>query len=275
MPGRQPQGPSRGRDRHRPCGARPESPADLLGRVHDVCGGVNAARPGQPVWYQLYPIDVEDVGMAIARRAERAGCPALILTVDLNAGRNLETQLRLARTDTRTCSQCHGDGIPAYVRRKPMFDGLDVSRVTAVEYPGMTWDYVRRMRDNVPKMKLVIKASPAGILTAAAVMHSIDAIVVSNHGGRAEDSGRSTIECLPEVLGAVAHRVPVLIDSGFRRGTDVVKAIALGATAVGVGRPYLWGLAAFGQPGVEWCSRSCVARPRLVMRQLVATTILS
>ena len=74
---------------------------------------------------------------------------------------------------------------------------------------------------------------------------------MSNHGGRAEDSGRSTIDALPEIIEAVDGRIPVLVDSGFRRGTDIVKALALGARAVCIGRPYLWGLGAFGQPGVE------------------------
>lgn len=79
----------------------------------------------------------------------------------------------------------------------------------------------------------------------------MDGIIVSNHGGRGEDNGRSTIDALPEILEAVGGRIPVLVDGGFRRGTDVVKALALGAQAVCVGRPYLWGLGAFGQPGVE------------------------
>ena len=74
---------------------------------------------------------------------------------------------------------------------------------------------------------------------------------VSNHGGRASDSGRATIDSLPEVVEAVRGRLPVIVDSGFRRGTDIFKALALGATAVAVGRPYLWGLGAFGQEGVE------------------------
>ncbi len=79
----------------------------------------------------------------------------------------------------------------------------------------------------------------------------MDGIVVSNHGGRAEDTLRPTIECLPEVVAAVKGKIPVLVDGGVRRGTDVFKALALGATAVGVGRPQAWGLAAFGQSGVE------------------------
>ncbi|MDP7453775.1 MAG: alpha-hydroxy acid oxidase, partial [Arenicellales bacterium] len=83
------------------------------------------------------------------------------------------------------------------------------------------------------------------------IEHGVDGIVVSNHGGRAEDSGLSAIEVLPEIVEEVDGRIPILIDSGFRRGTDFFKALALGADAVCIGRPYLWGLASFGQEGVE------------------------
>jgi 4-hydroxymandelate oxidase len=86
---------------------------------------------------------------------------------------------------------------------------------------------------------------------ALAADNGIDGIIVSNHGGRGEDSGRSTIDALPEIVDAVKGRIPIIIDSGFRRGTDVVKALAIGAQAVCIGRPYLWGLGAFGQAGVE------------------------
>jgi isopentenyl diphosphate isomerase/L-lactate dehydrogenase-like FMN-dependent dehydrogenase len=116
----------------------------------------------------------------------------------------------------------------------------------------LDWDTVDRIRDGT-SMQLVIQGQ--GILTAEdarlCIEHGVDGIIVSNHGGRAEDSGLATIEVLPEIAAAVAGRIPILIDSGFRRGTDVFKALALGASAVCVGRPYLWGLAAFGQEGVE------------------------
>ena len=116
-------------------------------------------------------------------------------------------------------------------------------------------------------MKLVVK----GILThedaRLCVEHGVDGIVVSNHGGRAEDSGLATIEVLPEIVDAVKGRIPVLIDSGFRRGTDVFKALALGARAVCIGRPYLWGLGAFGQPGVEAVLALLRAELEVVMRQ--------
>jgi (S)-2-hydroxy-acid oxidase len=211
---------------------------------------VNTAR-GEPVWYQLYPTDDATVGVAIVRRAAAAGCPVLVLTVDLNAGRNLETQLRFARFDERQCSDCHRANLPGRLRRKPMFDGLDLSKATLPADPGMTWDYIARVRDAAPSMKVVLKGIVTREDAELALRYGADAIVVSNHGGRAEESGRSTITCLPEVAAAVGRRIPVLLDGGVRRGTDVFKAIALGADAVGIGRPYLWGLAAFGQPGVE------------------------
>ncbi len=84
-----------------------------------------------------------------------------------------------------------------------------------------------------------------------AVVNGADGIIVSNHGGRATDTGRGTLECLPEISAAVRGRVPILLDGGVRRGADALKALALGATAVGIGRPYIWGLGAYGQPGVD------------------------
>ena len=98
---------------------------------------------------------------------------------------------------------------------------------------------------------MLIKGIEAREDAERAVQEGADGIVVSNHGGRALESGAGTIASLPEVVKGVAGRVPVLIDGGVRRGTDVYKALALGATAVGIGRPYIWGLASFGQPGVE------------------------
>ena len=232
---------------------------------------VNAAR-GRPVWYQCYPSDDEHVAQAIVRRAAKAGCPVLILTVDLNAGRNIESQLRAARLDSRNCADCHGVGMASYFKRKPMFDGLDLSHASDTGDPSMNWDYVKRMRDTVPGMKLILKGIVTREDATLAATHGIDAIVVSNHGGRAEDSMRSTIESLPDVLQGTAGRIPVLVDSGFRRGTDVIKAMALGATAVGFGRPYLWGLAAFGQPGVEMVLTILRRETELALRQMGATS---
>jgi len=105
------------------------------------------------------------------------------------------------------------------------------------------------------------------------LQHGIDGVIVSNHGGRAEDSGRSTIESLPEVAAAIGGRIPVIVDGGFRRGTDVFKALALGADAVAIGRPYLWGLGSFGQAGVETVLDLLKNEPEIVMRQAGTPTI--
>ena len=107
----------------------------------------------------------------------------------------------------------------------------------------------------------------------SAVKHGADAIIVSNHGGRAEASGWGTLDSLPEVVNAVNGRVPVMIDSGFRRGTDIFKALAMGADAVCIGRPYLWGLSAFGQAGVESVLDILRAELAMVMGQMGTPSI--
>jgi 4-hydroxymandelate oxidase len=198
-------------------------------------------------WFQLYPTSSEAITRALLERAERAGCQVVVVTVDTPAGAVVEDVWKRARRlDTRRCGDCH-DG--AWARRKPLLSGLDFRGVNFLA-PGMTWDTVRRIK-SATRMKLLLK----GILTAEdaalAVDRGVDGVIVSNHGGRAEGASRATIDALPEVVAAVGGRIPVLIDGGFRRGADVFKALALGATAVCVGRPYLWGLGAFGQPGVE------------------------
>ena len=208
---------------------------------------------GGPIWYQLYTTDDFKVTTRLVQRAEAAGCPVVAVTVDLPAGRNTETATRFQRLDDRPCLACHeagpGGNPAAGPGTKPMFSGIDTSRLSTTS-PSLTWDFIKRLKD-VTKMKVVIKGLESGEDAAIAVANGADGIVVSNHGGRATETGRATIESLPEVVAAVAGRIPVLVDGGFRRGTDVFKALALGATAVGIGRPYIWGLSGFGQQGVE------------------------
>ncbi|HEX9638665.1 MAG TPA: alpha-hydroxy acid oxidase [Acidobacteriota bacterium] len=223
-----------------------------------------------PVWYQLYPTDQWSVARALVQRAQAAGCPVLVLTVDLQGGSNRETLARAMRRDPRPCGTCHAGEVftqaRAYLERKPMFRGLDLSAVTMIGPMDMTWDYVKRLRDTT-SMPIVIKGIVTREDAELALEHGADGLIVSNHGGRGEESGRSTIESLSEVVEGAAGRIPVLVDSGFRRGTDIFKALALGATAVGIGRPYLWGLGAFGQPGVEAVLEILRGELRTVMRQ--------
>jgi 4-hydroxymandelate oxidase len=205
---------------------------------------------GAPVWFQLYPTNRWEVAEALVKRAEQAGVETIVVTVDVVARQNWETLGRLWRTDTRTCASCHGFGIKSFVERKPNFAGIDVAGIDSTGATNLTWDFLKRLRDTA-KGRIVVKGILAHEDAILAVGQGLDGIVVSNHGGRAEDSGRSTIDALPEILAAVDGRIPVLVDSGFRRGTDIVKALAMGARGVCIGRPYLWGLGAFGQPGVE------------------------
>jgi 4-hydroxymandelate oxidase len=231
---------------------------------------VIAAR-GAPVWFQLYPRKWE-VTEALLKRAEQAGSLVAVVTVDGGASTNWETLARLRRTDTRQCNDCHGSNIRDYVARRPNFDGIGISDPASMNIGNLTWGSIKRLRDNT-KMKIALK----GILThedaVLAVDNRIDAIIVSNHGGRVVDSGRATIEILPEIIEAVGGRIPVLVDSGFRRGTDIIKALAIGAQAVCIGRPYLWGLGAFGQPGVERVLEILRNETRAVMQQVGAPSI--
>ncbi len=234
---------------------------------------VNDAR-GAPVWYQLYPTNDWNVTLGLAKRAEAAGCPALVFTVDLQGGSNRETFMKSRRVDARECVVCHVGGF-AYnttIRRRPMFQDLDLSKVIT-QYPlEMNWDAIKRLRD-FTAMKLVIKGIVTREDAQLAVEHGADGVIVSNHGGRGEESNRGTIECLPEVLEGVAGKIPVLIDGGFRRGTDIFKALALGAKAICIGRPYLWGLAAFGQPGVEAALNILRRELQIIMRQAGTTSV--
>src|SRR5437773_4589948 len=139
-----------------------------------------------------------------------------------------------------------------------MYVGVDLSGLTNFQSAAMTWDFMKRLRD-LTKMKIVIKGILAHEDAKLAADAGIDAIIVSNHGARSEDSGRSTIDALPEIIEAVGGRMPVLVDSGFRRGSDIVKALCMGAQGVCIGRPYIWGLGAFGQPGSSACSSCCAS----------------
>jgi len=220
---------------------------------------------GEPVWYQLYVMYDWTQTKKIIERVERAGCPAIVLTVDNTMGSNRETAKRFAKLDDRDCSVCHRVDYQEHLLTKPMFEGLEVPAPNDYS-SALDWDFVRRLRD-ATSMKVLIKGIVRGDDALLAVENGVDGIIVSNHGGRAVATDRSTIECLPEIVAAVQGRITVLIDSGFRHGTDFFKALAIGADAVLIGRPYLWGLAAFGQAGVEAALSLLRAELDLVMKQ--------
>jgi isopentenyl diphosphate isomerase/L-lactate dehydrogenase-like FMN-dependent dehydrogenase len=218
---------------------------------------------GRPPWFQLYMPTSWDATEKIVRRVEECGCQALAWTVDLLGGRNTETSERYRRQDTRNCMECHTNnrgGRPP--EALPMFKGLEPSYNPS----SATWEYFDRLR-KMTKMKLLLKGLDNREDARLAREHGADGIIVSNHGGRAAETLRATIECLPEVVDAAGGQIPVLVDGGFRRGTDVYKALALGARAVGVGRPYIYGLTAFGQAGVEQVIDMLRAELTLTMRQ--------
>jgi isopentenyl diphosphate isomerase/L-lactate dehydrogenase-like FMN-dependent dehydrogenase len=192
---------------------------------------VSAAR-GQPIWYQLYATNKWEVAETMVKRAEKAGCYAVAVTIDRSGGRNQETLFRMRPTDTRDCNGCHDrSSLQASMKTRAMYQGIDLSGMTNTQSSAMTWDYFKRLRDTT-KMKIVLKGILAWEDAVLAADNGIDAIIVSNHGARSEDSGRSTIDALPEIVEAVKGRMPILVDSGFRRGTDIVKALCLGARAV-------------------------------------------
>lgn len=229
---------------------------------------------GEPVWYQLYPSTEWRVTRALVKRAEAAGSPAIVCTVDGVGGSRREIFERWRRADQRDCSACHTEtaaGERDPFRTAPMFAGLDTRGVGQLG-PAIDWNFFRKLRDETDR-KLLIK----GILTATdaelAVGAGADGIVVSNHGGRQFDSGVSTIEVLSEIVERVDGRIPVLVDSGFRRGTDVFKAMAMGASGVCIGRPYLWGLAAFGAPGVATALRLMQTEFEAAMRHAGTVTV--
>lgn len=221
---------------------------------------------GEPIWYQNYGYGTSGGNLELIKRVENAGCPVMVYTVDLLGGRNTVTNARAQGTEgTRAafCQNCHG--APATPPTRPTPSGV-TRRLP------QTWDTVKRIKDST-SMKLVLKGIVTREDAELAVEYGADAVMVSNHGGRAGATLRSTIECLPEVAAGVAGRIPIIMDSGVRRGTDIFKALALGATVVGVGRPYVWGLAGFGEEGVGAVLDILRRELQLVMRQSGAYTI--
>jgi 4-hydroxymandelate oxidase len=247
--------------------ARAQKAMQMLSTVSSKSVEEVAKALGTPPWYQLYmPGNWSDTEKMV-QRVEAAGCPVLVWTIDLLAGRNAETTARLARQDTRDCMSCHitppiGSSTVIRNRARPMFAGLNGE----MNPPAADWTYVDRLK-KMTKMKLVLKGIDTAEDAKLAMDHGADGVIVSNHGGRATETGRGTIDILPEIVDVLRGRIPVFVDGGFRRGTDIYKALAIGARAVGIGRPYIYGLSAFGPDGVERVLEILRAELTLTMRQ--------
>lgn len=223
---------------------------------------------GTAPWYQLYmPQKWEDCEKLV-RRVEDAGCPAIAWTIDNLVGRNLEMAERFRREDTRVCTDCH-DSDRGGQSHPPMSIGLSGRGTNPLTADWQLFDKLRKFT----KVKLLLKGVETGEDARMACERGVDGILVSNHGGRATETLRPTIESLPEVVDAVGNRIPVLVDGGIRRGSSVFKALAMGARAVGFGRPYIWGLASFGQDGVEQVLDILNAELVRTMRQCGTTSV--
>jgi len=198
------------------------------------------AATGGDYWFQLYVSPNREFSKKVMNDAAAAGCDTIVITIDGTGDRNLEAARWFKKT--RDKSQ------PAKPIRIGNFENFNGKR--GIGDATLTWDDLAWFRDNT-RLKLVLK----GIVTAEDARlcrkYGMDGLIVSNHGGRQEGSGRGTLDVLPEIVGELKGRMPVLLDGGIRRGSDAYKALALGADAICIGRPYLWGLGAFGQEGVE------------------------
>lgn len=219
----------------------------------------------RPPWFQLYTSNEWSITKGLVQKADEAGCPVLVVTVDVPSGGNRETMARGGSRGEGECRGCHEPGLKGVLKEHPMYDGLELSSARGVTNP-LTWELLNRIR-GLTRMKMIVKGIVSGEDAQLCVERGVDGIVVSNHGGRQEETLLSTIEVLPEVVSAVKGRIPVLIDGGFRRGTDIFKALALGAIAIGIGRPYILGLGAFGQPGVERAIELLQAELVIMMKQ--------
>jgi len=201
-----------------------------------------------PRWFQLYVQPDRAVSRELARRAEAAGYRALCLTVDTPQLGRRERDIRNRFALPPGITMKNFEGVAGVMPRPRVGSGFAAYASNLLD-PTLTWDAIAWLA-GVTKLPVIVKGVIAAEDAERAVDSGAAAVIVSNHGGRQLDSCEATIRALPRVAEAVAGRIEVYMDGGVRRGTDVIKAIALGARAVLVGRPVIWGLAAGGQAGV-------------------------
>ncbi len=220
-------------------------------------GGINnilSAGKGPKVWWQFTTaaeFRTKNQMVDYAEKLEDQGCTGISVTVDIYQVSHRERSIHngLVRS---WCQQAKGiprnaQGELVYKPDDILWTAGDVPKPRP--FPTPKWDTLQRLRE-ASKLPVMVKGVMTSEDTELAVKNGMSGVIVSNHGARQLDQVGATIEALPECVRAAGGKIPVLVDGGFRRGTDVFKALALGASAVGIGRPYLWGLGAFGQRGV-------------------------
>jgi len=224
-----------------------------------------------PRWYQLYWVNDREVVESLVRRAEASGFSAIVLTLDtLHIGwrdRDLRNHAFLPFLAGKGIAQFTSDPVFRSRLAEPPEENIAMAGMAWVSmFPnlGLTWADCEWLR-GLTKLPLLAK----GVLAPEDVQRAVDAgfdgVIVSNHGGRQVDGSIAALDALPAVRAAAADGFPVLMDSGIRRGSDVLKAIALGADAVLLGRPYVWGLAVGGEEGVVDVIRAMTAEIDLTM----------
>jgi 4-hydroxymandelate oxidase len=211
--------------------------------VEDVAIALRQKAGGQDnLWFQIYLQPDRGFTESIIRRAEAAGCSALVVTVDSPTFGSRHRELRNRFNDLPSGMCCEN------LRERVNGNGRGKARQILFS-PEFSWKDIDWLRE-ATQLKIVLKGIVHADDAKLALQHGADAVLVSNHGGRQLDTIPPTIELLPAIVEAVDSRIPLLLDGGIRRGTDVIKALARGASAVAIGRPVLWGLTLAGEAGV-------------------------
>lgn len=216
-----------------------------------------------PRWYQLYWSNDEEMAISMVRRAEEAGYTAIVITIDTsllgNRERDLNNRYSPLKLGKGAANYLHDPVFQGRFASPPSADDPEVIKniVDIIFNPSLTWENLKTIKEHT-KLPILLK----GILheedARKALHHGVDGIIVSNHGGRQLDGCISSLEALPSIAEVVQGKIPVLLDSGIRRGSDVVKAKALGADVVLLGRPFIYGLAVAGEQGVEHVLRNMI-----------------
>jgi isopentenyl diphosphate isomerase/L-lactate dehydrogenase-like FMN-dependent dehydrogenase len=210
-----------------------------------------------PLMYQLYNYGDRDWATARVEEIQAAGYTSIALTVDTGVQSRRDAHLEALYTAA-------GGQLPA---PRPVQPGSDPMYLSTI-----TWDYVRFLRERI-RVPFGLKGIMHPDDACASLDCGLDFVWISNHGGRQLDSGRATIDALPRVASAIGRRAPIIVDGGFRRGTDIIKGVALGATLVAIGRPYMWGLAHGGAEGAEAISKLLEAELRVDMALAGQTSV--